>query len=492
MRSALAALARQTVVYGLSGVILPFVGLITLPIFARYFSPAKYGVIEIATVTSALVYVFIDLGLAAGSQRSYFDYTDEQETQRRGVIKTAVLTSFTIACAVASIFVALASPIGDALFKSRNYTTVVVLVGITLPFTVVMQLSREVMRLTFRPWHYFVSATMSGVIAAGVGVVAVLSLKSDVAGVFWGLLFGSALAAAYGVTAVHRSLSGRVSRPELRTMLAYGIPLMPTALAGWGLVFLDRFLLGGLGNLAAVGQYAVANRVVSVLLFAVTAFSLAFSPYILSLYSEDRELELQTRAQVLSYLAIALTGVGVALSVFAREIIALVAPSYGSAYESVALLSFGTIAFGLGTVAMTGISFVRATHWFAIYTIIAVAVNLLVNLVLIPPFGQVGAAAATAVAYALLAVLYYRKAQQLYPTPFETARVLRTTGLGALVMPIGLIAIHPAGLGVAVHAAAIAAFVLLLRPLGIIGAREWDALREVFANRAAALTGTRA
>src|SRR2546430_13456926 len=46
-----APLARQTLAYGLSGLLVPLAGMITLPIFARTFSQSQYGILELATTT---------------------------------------------------------------------------------------------------------------------------------------------------------------------------------------------------------------------------------------------------------------------------------------------------------------------------------------------------------------------------------------------------------------------------------------------------------
>jgi O-antigen/teichoic acid export membrane protein len=55
---------------------------------------------------------------------------------------------------------------------------------------------------------------------------------------------------------------------------------------------------------------------------------------------------------------------------------------------------------------MTAISLARQTKYFAYYAVYTSALNIALNFLLIPPFGMVGAAAATFVTYAVLAVLY--------------------------------------------------------------------------------------
>src|SRR5438105_3589464 len=97
----LATLAKQTLVYGLSGASLQFIGLLTLPVFAREFTPAQYGVIEIGLVTYSLLLVFTDAGLASASQRNYYEYSEGEHRQRASVLLTAAMTSVGIALGVA-------------------------------------------------------------------------------------------------------------------------------------------------------------------------------------------------------------------------------------------------------------------------------------------------------------------------------------------------------------------------------------------------------
>jgi len=469
------------VVYGLSGVVLQVVGVVTLPIFTGTFSTTQYGVIGLALVTSSLVYVVVDLGLSSAAQRSYFDRDEDHQFERRSVLLTATIAETAVASGIAVLLIVLRNPISAVLFGTPRFHLLVVLIGANLPFTALMLLTREAMRLTFRPWRYFVSALLAGLGATATSLVAVYVLHAGVAGMLWGLLAGTALSAMFGLFACRGAIGGRWSGPELRVMLRFGLPLVPAAFAQWGLTFADRFMLRALSTTAQVGLYTVANQIAGVLLFVVSAFSLAFSPYILSLYADDREFEKRARAQTLVYLTIVLTTVAAALGVFSRELVALLAQKaqYAAAYQSIALLAAGGVAFGINAVTLAGISYRRATHWFAIYTGVAVAVNLALNFAVIPPFGQVGAGAAQAAALILLALLYYRRAQTLYPTPFEGAKVLKTCGLAAAAAAVGFVPIHGLGLALALHAATVLAFLVLLRPLGVIEAHEIDHLRAL-------------
>ena len=97
------------------------------------------------------------------------------------------------------------------------------------------------------------------------------------------------------------------------------------------------------------------------------------------------------------------------------------------------------VAFGVSTVVMAGISIVRRTKVLALLAGVAAAINIGLNFVLIPPFGMVGAAVATAVAYAVLAALYFYVAQHYYRTPYELKKVLTALGLASVVGILGVV-----------------------------------------------------
>ena len=63
----------------------------------------------------------------------------------------------------------------------------------------------------------------------------------------------------------------------------------------------------------------------------------------------------------------------------------------------------GAVGYGLVSLLTTGFSIARKTGRLAVLALIAAAVNIGLNFVLIPPFGIVGAAFATAIGYGVLA-----------------------------------------------------------------------------------------
>jgi O-antigen/teichoic acid export membrane protein len=453
-----APLARQTLAYGLSGLIVPLVGMITLPVFARVFTRSQYGLLELGTTALTVAVAVTDAGLTAAALRSFYDYTAEQERERRSVMLTGFLATSAIALAVGLLLIGFRNELSRWLFGEPQGTLLVVIAGSVLALNTWRYVG-EVMRVRFQAFSYLTMSALAATVTTALGVTGVLALDWRVNGVFVAAIAGNAVAAAYGVLAVRRWLRGRFSTPELRRMLVYGLPLIPSALSAWALALVDRIILSRLGSLSEVGEYAVANRLALLLLIGMTAFLFALSPFLLSTYSEDPQQEKAARGRTLTYLTFMLAFAGLALTLFAKEIFEVVAPKFDDAYLTVGPLALGTALYGVSTLLTTGLAIVRKTVHLAGLAVGAAVLNVALNFALIPPFGIVGAGLATAVGYGALALSYYWLTQRLYPTPYEPRKVLAMLAAATLLGLLGLVSFEPVGISVAVKLAALAAFV---------------------------------
>ena len=271
------------------------------------------------------------------------------------------------------------------------------------------------------------------------------------------------IAALYGLLVVRHAFAGHFSGEELGRMLRFGLPLVPATLAAWALALIDRLILSHVGSLAQVGQYAIANRLSSLINIGMTAFLFALTPFLLSTYAENPGQEKAFRGRTLTYLTFVLSLGGLVLTLFAREVIDFLAPRFDEAYTAVGPLALGMLAYGISTLLATGLAIARTTVRAALLTLAAAAINIGLNFALIPPLGIAGAGVATAVGYAFLATSYYLVSQRVYPTPYEPRKVLLTVGVASALGILGLVPFSSTGIALAVKLAAVAVFLVAMR-----------------------------
>jgi O-antigen/teichoic acid export membrane protein len=117
----------------------------------------------------------------------------------------------------------------------------------------------------------------------------------------------------------------------------------------------------------------------------------------------------------------------------------------------------------------------RQTRANWIVTGVAALLNVALNLILIPPYGRMGAAVATVAAYTLLFVAMAWRAQSVFPVPYQWRRVT-TLALVAVALTV-LGKVFDAPLGVALALAAV--YPLLLAALGFYLPAERKRLRRL-------------
>ena len=261
---------------------------------------------------------------------------------------------------------------------------------------------------------------------------------------------------------------GAVERERLRSYAVYGYPIAASLALTVVLASTDRFLLAVYMDEATVGayhaSYSIANRTLDVLfLWLGTAGQPAL---VMALERGGLEqLKIAAREQLSTFLLIGLpAAAGVAL--VARPLAeVLIGENLRSAAASVtpwialSALLFGLTAYYFGQAFTLG----KKTRQLLIAMTIPAALNIILNLILVPRFGLMGAAWATAASFGvgMIATWLIGRRVVALPIPWESlARCGVATGLMALVVsrlpPIGGLGelALDAGVGAIVYAAA--------------------------------------
>jgi O-antigen/teichoic acid export membrane protein len=262
--------------------------------------------------------------------------------------------------------------------------------------------------------------------------------------------------------------------PLLRRMNAFGLPLVPSALALWVNNFSDRLFLVKISGAAEVGLYSIGIRIASAIVLLLTAFRTAWPAFAYSI-DDDREAR-TTYGYVLTYVLLIICWSALALGALAPWIVHLLTtPKFYSAQRVVALLAFSGAATAGFMVVSIGIGRARRTRFNWIITGSAAAVNIGLNLLLIPPYGMMGAAISTLVSFSFMFVFMAWHAQRVYPVPYQWRRVAILVGTAAALNVLAVLVDAPLPLAVVL----VVAYPVVLLPLGFYLPGERTRLRRL-------------
>ncbi len=231
-----------------------------------------------------------------------------------------------------------------------------------------------------------------------------------------------------------------VSWPTIRTMLRFCLPLVPTTIFWWITGVSDRYMVAAMQSPEMNGLYAAAYKIPTLLIYAVGIFDSAWK---LSVSAEDDPEACRAFYSRVwrVYTTIAFLGGGALMllsRVFARL---LFAEAYREAWVYIPLLTAATVFTALdtflGSVYFTG----RRTMWSMLTAFVGAALNILLNLLLIPSWGAMGASLATFAAYFAVFILRLMTTHRLIPFRQEWGRwmvnTLLTLALAAAVTLTG-------------------------------------------------------
>jgi O-antigen/teichoic acid export membrane protein len=423
----------DSAVYGISVAAVPAALLLATPLIARELDPAGFGTVDVLASVVALLTLVSLLGMDSAVGRSYFDYPAGDE-RRRATIRFAIALSLAVSLGVA-VLLALAAIAGVAAATTNRS---ILAASVLIPLGSALAVARLSFLLRRQRTAYVMTAALQAVVGIGAAVGLVLAGLGP-PGYFAGLAAGAVVALGFslGLGDLIRAPGRRLDRAEIRLLLEYGLPLVPAAAATWAIFALDRALIASMRDLGEAGYYAIGSKVAAPMMLAITAFAIAWGPFIFS-QSRARQRELRARA-----LTVVVAGTGIfflALVLFAPELVRLLGgDDFRPATRAVPGIALGWLGFAAATVLSTEFSLSRRTRVIALATVTAAAINVVLNLVLIPPFGFVGAAWATAASFMLLAAIYLVWEWRSGPVPYRLGRLAAIVGVVAMATVAALL-----------------------------------------------------
>lgn len=450
-------LLRHSALYGLGNLVARIVGVLLLPLYTRYLSPADYGLIETLVALAAILTALVAQAMKSAFFRFYFD---SGEDQRRRVIQTAFWYVMAAATAVLALGVALAPTVSTLLFGTGEHSELVIAAFVGLWAAMNYEQMTSMFRVEKRSEAYVVATLANLVLTVTATILLVVVYEQGPLGVIVGNFAGTM--AVYAGLLVHRRpvLGLGFDRELYRSMVQYGLPLVPSVVALWATNFSDRFFLVKLADTEEVGLYSIGARLASAIVIALTAFRMGWPAFAYSI-EDDREAK-RTYGFVMTYVLYVSCWLSLALGLLAPWLLRLFTtePFY-AAEDVVAPLAFAAAAFGGYTVAVISVGRVKATRLNWTVTGVAALVNVALNLVLIPPFGRMGAAFATVAAFSLMFAGMVWRAQTVFPVPYQWRRTASVVGVAVALTVVGRLLDVPLGIALAL----VAAYPLALIPL---------------------------
>jgi len=389
----------------------------------RFFSPSEYGIFSLAWIILNFSSLLSLMGLQESSARQIAFY--ESRNDRRST--TTIIRYSTEGILIASIFTSLvlfflSGYIAEA-FKEVQLEAILKAFAVALPFLALTHLLASIFRGFGRtkPKVVFFDLLRNSLFPLLLLPVGLLGIPFQTA--MWTFVAANILTGiAFVIYATKRlprltEVSPTITR---RSLLTFSLPILVLVTSSSAIAWADTVMLGFFKTATTVGLYSSAWAIAQLLLLPAAAVAFLLLPTASKLYEQDLMTNLKRSYTVATRWIMALAlPLLLSFLLFPQFILNLL---FGAAYVDASnVLRILTLAyslhflFGPSHITLTAIGRTRLLLKAAI---LGVVLNVGLNAFLIPVWGMIGAAAATAVAfavtYSILALSLYR-ATKVHP-----------------------------------------------------------------------------
>lgn len=223
-------------------------------------------------------------------------------------------------------------------------------------------------------------------------------------------IIGPLIASIYILWIIKDSLiviiTSEVDQCIKKEMIVYSIPLIFNSISLWINAYLDRYFITLMIGSSENGIYAIAGKIPTILTTCYTVFSLAWNISAIKEFdAKDEDGFISTTYELYNSLLIMVCSGLILINLPLAKI--LYAGDFFVAwkYSSIMLIyvMFNALTAFIGSL----FSAMKETKVIAVTTIISAVVNIVLNLMLIPKYGILGAAIATVACYVVMWSIRY-------------------------------------------------------------------------------------
>lgn len=397
--SRLKQLGKDSLVYGLGGILARSISFFTLPIYTRIFTPTDYGTIEMLSVLSSFLAAILVMGMDSAQSMYFFKEKDKGQPAQAGVV-TAILQWRLVWGSAFVLLATFCAPLlSAAFFNGRLSWEYFALAFFSALFSQILSQSAEVMRLLYRPWSYIGVTLSQSVLGAALVLLFVLVFNQGILGFFAGAGVASIAVAFFGWYRIREYLRfDRIHLDWWPRLVRFGAPLLPAGLAMYFMSTADRWFVQHYHGAHALGLYAVGAKFSLVMALGVETFRKAWWPIAMDSMTKDDGPE------TFRMIARLYMGVGTALILILTFMSPwlikwLTGPEFHQGWPTVGVLAWQSLFYGFFLIASVGIWKTEKTYLNLYLMGGAATLGLFLNWLLVPEWSAMGAAVATALTY---------------------------------------------------------------------------------------------
>lgn len=372
---------------------------ISIPVYTRLLSMNDYGIVSIFIGVVGIFGSIMSLSADRSVSRYYFDQKDEQDfRQFVGTSSTLASLFFIVNSLLIIIF---SEKLGDLIGLDKR------VIYLLIPVTFI-----DIIGLTFEqiygPLKKSKIVASSSLIRVYIGftfsIALILLFKNEkYIGQILGQITAGIIMVFYWAKRIKPFFTFSFKTAYLKYIFTYSVPLIPYALSGVIIAQFGKIAIGTTQNMSQAGFYSLASNIGSLVLIAIAISHQAWNPYFMEYMNEknykqiDKDFVRIFKLTILFAFTIACFGEEIGLILAKKDFV--------SSLYLVPIFTIGYIFYQFSYAYLRNFGYSKKTQFMTLTVLLSGILNVLMNIVFIKWYGEIGAAISFTLSYVFMTLL---------------------------------------------------------------------------------------
>lgn len=242
-------------------------------------------------------------------------------------------------------------------------------------------------------------------------------LKLGISGYFWAFIISNIISILYLLKSTEVDLKVFICKSNKKTMqkiAVYSLPLVINSISYWITMASDRYMINIFLGISSVGIYAVACKIPTIITTLSGVFNQAWMISSINEYENEKDSSFYSET-FNNYTGIMLIFSSILILILKWFMLLYVSPDYYIAWKYTSILIISAIFAGI-CAFINGIFYAyKKNISITITTTLGAFINIILNLILIPVIGILGASLATAISWIMIAIIRIYSIKKIIP-----------------------------------------------------------------------------
>lgn len=390
-------LASNSLVFAVGTLGSRIISFLLLPLYTHYLTTGEYGTVDLIITTVNMLIPLVSLSAYDAVLRFTMDKNEKPE----------VILTNSLLIGLGGFFIALLFYPVLSYFNvlDNNLMYLYIILFVQLVERIFAQYTRAIGEIKIFAVNGIILTFTTGLF----NILFIVFFGLGVIGYYWALILSYVVSTIFLLSTTKSYQDLRPSNRDKHTtkkLVAYAAPLIPNSLMWWLINASSRYFILGFIGLSANGLFAVASRIPSILNIFYQVFNQAWQLSAIEEYENQEDEQFYTN--VFSYLSTFLFLGASGIILFIKLVFGLLfSDAYFSAWIVVPFLLLGFVFSSLSSYLGSNYVAAKQTKGVLKTSVYGGILSVLLNFLLIPTYGIIGAGLSSMASFFLIFLIRY-------------------------------------------------------------------------------------